>query len=377
MFKVYISAKKLAEIYLKESAKSSAATQSNWFRILLRQAQLYTAGYSFPNSAPDDSDTSDEAILWQLQKNLQIELCPQDEFAQALSTAPERVLQHAGGVFYLDLSPAQARKIQKDYGVICQSTDKPFSTKCLTAEPATYDYSKGHPAPGWNEVMEVPHGAPLNALCIIDRNLFVYDGRPHPALGTEQTNGSDNVFHILDSILPKMQKAEFHVTIFTEQRMMSLPNPNTGRREDVMDRDFMEELSERLFSRVDDLHRPYPIVMELIAMKKRTRYFNDTHNRQIISNYFRVTSENGLNTTDFMDGEVSIYSQQLNSFLYYSNGLRRLHSDCTADTANRMTKVCSDFVDHWRQNAGTTDYWYACNMPERSFMNHKNRLFEQ
>lgn len=375
MFKVFISSRALSDIYLKESMRTNKRNQSNWFRILLKQNALYTIGTQIPCEIPEDDDTSDGAILWHLCENENIELTPCDEYLGQIVNQPQLVLEQPCGVFYLDISPKDARRIQKEYGVICQSIDKPFDAKVLAAESEVYDFPKYRDAPQWKAIFEIPNKAPSNAICIVDRNLFAYDGQKNGTTGKEQTSGLYNVFFILDAALPKSLLTAYHVTIICEY--MSSKEKKTNRELRSAQEQF-KTISNTIFEEIKLLKRPFPIEVEVIAFKKLTRFYNEvTHNRQILSNYYRIAAENGLNATNYDMQQKSTYSQQINAHLLYSTGLRHAGTHSTADTNNRMFNDCFEFIQHWRNNSPTEDYFYATNIENGSFMTHRNRLFQK
>lgn len=374
MFKVFISAKQLANIYLKENARGNTKNQSNWFRILLRQRSLYTTGYEYPDSTPDPDDFSDAAVMWRILQDEQIDIQPADEYIDSLHSNPERVLENPCGVYYLDISPAEARKIQKEYGVICQSTSRKFDAKVLSGEASSYDVAKNKPAPQWSAIYEILSEVPSNALCLIDRNLFVYDGQVNPKTGKEQSSGLFNVFFAMDSALPKHSATPYHITVVFES--MALVDRDKNVLLEVQDR--FKQLTQRLFLLVKELKREYPIVVEAIAFNKSTPFYNDlTHNRQIISNYYRITAEQGLNIINFNNPKrPGTYNQQINVQLPYSSGLRLVNANSPIDSNERIESGFMDFIRHWRENADTNDYLYASNMETTSFLIHKNRLFQ-
>lgn len=380
MFKVFIPAKVLANIYLEESSRKNSRNQSNWFRILMKQNTIYTIGYKLPDSAPSDDDASDEAVLWDFCRRYDIAIVPRDNYLQSIKDMPQTVLEQPCGVFYLDITPQEARDIQNKYGVICQSTSRPFNAKVLATAPEVYDFPKYKNAPQWKTIFEIPNYAPSNAICIIDRNLFAYDGQINTHTQRENSSGVYNVYFILDSALPKHLSVPYHVTIFCECLPLKVRDPITKKEEVVRSaEDQFNTIANTIFEEINMLNRDFQIEAEIIAFKKGKRFYNEvTHNRQIFSNYYRIGAENGLNATNFVGNhnQGSTYSQQLNAHLLYSTGLRRGGTYCTADTNNRLEIDCASFIDYWRRNADSNDYLYASNNETASFLTHKNRLFQ-
>ena len=373
MFKVFIPAKVLANIYLEESSRKNSRNQSNWFRILMKQNTIYTIGYKLPDSVPSDDDASDEAVLWDFCQRYDIAIVPRDNYLQSIKDIPQAVLEQPCGVFYLDITPKEAHDIQNKYGVICQSTSKKFDAKILSGETASYDVAKNNSAPQWSAIYEILSEVPSNALCLIDRNLFVYDGQINPKSGKEQSSGLFNVFFAMDSALPKYSAAPYHITVVFE----SMALVDKDKKVLLEARERFELLSQSLFQLVKELKRDYPIVVEAIAFNKSTPFYNDlTHNRQIISNYYRITAEQGLNVVNFNNPKkTGTYNQQINVQLLYSSGLRLANANSPVDSNERIENGFVDFIHQWRQDPQTKDYLYATNIIGGSFENQSNRLF--
>ena len=370
MFKVFITAKALADTCLNEG-KKDRNEQSKWFRILSRQMEIYTIGYTLNDTPYEETDFSDEAILYRAQSSLGFVLLPEDEFVLGIHENPESVLLHPSAAFYLDISPEEANKIQKEYGVICQSTEKSFDESCLTDESEVYDMAIGSKAIPWKNVLESAEDLPSNSLFIIDRYLFAYDGQLNKE-GEKKSDGIYNVFFIMDNALPKSFSSTYHVTILCEQKEVKNKEDNTS----TWDKDHFDKVSESLFKYVPLLKRDYPIIIEVIAFRKRAYFFNElTHTRQVISNYYRVSAENGLNTTNYSEGQASYYPQQLAVQHLYSSGLKRDAASTPADTVRRMHETYNKFLKQLRDHSPSDYYWYACNNEGLTYQNHENRLF--
>ena len=272
MFRIFVNAKSLAHIYLSEGERANKRNQSDWFRILMKQRDLFTEGYNIPSSISALDPLSDEYVLFLMsQNNPQIGLTPADDYLSSIAKHPDAVLQYPKSIFWIDIDPKQAKKIQKDYGVLVQPSSKKFDTKCITREIDTYSF-KQHKRidASWKDIYSGVASMQGNAICLVDRNLFAYDGQLDPHTGKEQANGLYNVFFILDSALPKGLKTNFDVTILTEQRTKAIKNPESGTENIVIDNEFMDRLSNSIFGLIPSLKRNYEINVEIIAFKKST-----------------------------------------------------------------------------------------------------------
>ena len=78
MFSIYISASALADIYLQESDKPFKE-QSDWFKILRKQTEIFTYGYvPVDNDFEDGFSVSD--ILENLGRSYDILITPADDY---------------------------------------------------------------------------------------------------------------------------------------------------------------------------------------------------------------------------------------------------------------------------------------------------------
>lgn len=382
MFKIFVNAKSLADIYLSEGERANIRNQSDWFRILMKQRKLFTEGYEMPSSIAAMDPLSDEYVLFLLsQNNPQIELKPSDDYLSSIAEHPDAVLQYPRSIFWLDINPKLARKIQKDYGVLIQPASKKFDTRCITREIDIYSFKQSEKIEySWKAIYAGVTSIQGNAICLVDRNLFAYDGQMDQKTNQELANGLYNVFFILDSALPKSLKTHYDVTILTEQRTKTIKDPKNGTDNVVVDNEFMNRLSEGLFESIPLLKRNYDINIEIIAFRKSdknhpVKFYRDTHNRRVFSNYYTISADLGLNAINYCDLQKpsGIYSQLIMRMTNYSTGLHS-NSSSPVEDVNRMCSVWSNFIEYWRKNRKTEDYWYASNS-KKTFLNHKNRLF--
>lgn len=377
MFRIFVNAKSLAGIYLSEGKRTNIRNQSDWFRILMKQNELFTKGYNIPSDINSIDPLSDEMVLFLLSLNNQLLLTPADDYIRSITEQPNKVLDYPRSIFWLDISPKQAKQIQKDYGVLIQSSRQKFDTRNITKEIDTYSFKQHEKVQfSWKDIYSGVTSILGNAICIVDRNLFAYDGQINPKTSEEQANGVFNVFCILDNALPKKLKTHYDVTILTEQRTKINEDQTSAKEEVVRDEKFMERLANSIFQSIPLLKRDYKINVEIIAFKKHTKYYNDTHNRRIFSNYYTISADLGFNAIKYSKGQIIgvVYSQEITRKTNFSIGLRS-NSAFPVEDVNRMCHRWAEFIEYWRKNGGTDDYWYASNS-HKTFVDYQNRLFD-
>lgn len=373
MFRIYIPSRVLLDIYFAEGDMPEEK-QSYFCRMIKRANTIFMTGVDLDNCGMfDERDASDAHFLQNMETKFQITLHNADKFIDEVKEDNSKVLEQPYAAFYIDgISPEEAAKIQEDYGVICQSADEKPNMDLFMENMETYDLTKYHKDninnQKWKDIFEVPHIVPSNAVCIIDRNLFAYDGETYlTEVEGEETlkckyDGLINLQSILREALPTSFKGNhFDVTIFFEQ--------------DSFKGDFsFEKLSNTIFGLISMLQRPYQVRASVIAFRPCRRigdnrispakFYNEiTHTRQIISSYYRISAENGLNTTMHDDNNAgkSQYSQVLYSMLLFSSGLKRRGADPAAISINRLRIDVRRMIKHWRENPKTDEYMIACN----------------
>lgn len=368
MFSIYITAEALADACLQELSKSYSE-QSEWFRILRKQEKIYTLGYTPPTAdVLSEDDFSYSGIIAGMCTAYNIQFEPADKYMISIKNDHSCVYEKPNAAFFLDISEAEAQKIQEEYGVICQSTEH-IDSSIFTEECERYDFVKNLPVKGgWGELFEVQAKVPSNALCIIDRFLFAYDGQnnPHKSFSEEVIyNGLDTITLVLLNALPKIFGGTYHVTIVCDSK--KIQNRQTLQQE-VMNR--ISLISAK---------KGYPILANLIAINAdKAPYTNSlTHNRQIISNYHNMVFENGINAIRFYHGSecTAEYTQPVQGQLLYGTGLKWQNSECPVRSIDVTRMKFNEILKRWLKTYEQEHYYYADNLGNSSIRNFKNRLF--
>lgn len=372
MFRIYITAKALANVYLQEHSKGYAE-QNDWFHILLKQQKIFTVGYTEPlGDVIEEEDFSDSAIIAEMSTAYNIQFIPSDNYINEVIRDNSRVYDQPNSAFFIDIDGDVANHIQNNYGVICQPASTDVDTTMFTSECLRFEYVKNKDVKGgWQELFEVQSSVPSNALCIIDRFLFAYDGQNNTNQGYESEityNGLDTVLLILNSALPKIFKNTYHVTIICEKKQ-------------IKNRMIFQTLQQELFYRIKSISniKGYPILAQLIAVDDDlARYTHSlTHNRQIISNYHKMSFQNGINAIRFYNGSEgnAEYTQTVQGELLYSSGLKHYKSECPEDSIRATQIAMKSVLKKWNNSFEPGHYYYADNLGNSSIRNFQNRLF--
>ena len=96
------------------------------------------------------------------------------DYINSLVDEPKRVLEEPCGIFILDIDEVSAKKIQDDYGVICQSLNA-LDHSVLTKKSSNTTLLPIENRKSWNLVFRKFKNSPINSILIIDRHLFDND----------------------------------------------------------------------------------------------------------------------------------------------------------------------------------------------------------
>lgn len=320
MFKIYISDSVYSKIVFSEEQKPVAARSSLYKLLMQQQAQLLT-----------DQETAD------------------------YEEHHDKVLDNPSALYILDISPAEALAIRREYGVLCLSADNPDISPLIDVNDIHIAGFREKLGRGWDSVLNSVENLPSNALLLTDRYLFAFR---KPSAG----DGIANIREILDELLPQQfLGGDYHVTVIFNDR---------SKDESYT----FNEIATELNKVKQDLHRDYPIMMEVLGITPNCSIYRNLHNRQIISNYYMVEAEHKLAA---FNGNMGTARQTLLPLtLFTENSLEGKSSpplkaiNQTLSTLRNFSKSLSCLTDH-------SIYLYAVNgkRMERC-MGIRNRLIK-
>lgn len=349
MLHIYIDKDTLAKIYVKEKDKEDE-NQNTWYKIFKKQDCIYV------NSASDiKSDYSDEIYDLESQDNSDEQLLNQLYRLQQLAdfqegyhvylkksniinmddivSNPTEVHKDPCAIYILNIDKETAEKIQREYGVICQSTDN-LDDSILTEGFIDMSPHYGDRDYGWERVLKMHKKYPSNAVIINDRNLFSNEtldsesGKPGNRLGIE------NLYEILNAIIPKKFCGDYQVFLCFDKSSL-----NSNVTEDY--------ICKQIQSLIKRLKRRGTIVIEVLVLHgDSSPKYNLTHNRRVLTNYFILTAEHMLKA---FDNTKSISTQHITGYKLFNFGLYddndapvKLHQDMIRD----FKALYNYYIDH-------------------------------
>ena len=275
----------------------------------------------FVNDIDIKMDYDDNDIIQNLDKNRSIDYSKKN-YINEIPNNPALVLEHPSSVFLLNIDEKEAMKIQKDYGVICQSKDALDYTP-LTQPNRSNELKKGRGTLSWEMMISQYKELPSNSVLIIDRYLFHGDrfDEKKGCYDEQKRNGIKNLYEILKSMLPSEFEGTYHVGIFTtdiDEERIDRKSKNRSTK------DFTNLTNNQIISAInklnEELNRNYVLNIEVVLFNPRLPFggYDLIHNRRIISNYFIVTADHLLATLNNGKGK-SECSQTIGVFPLFEN----------------------------------------------------------
>lgn len=233
------------------------------------------------------SDIEGDLSQFCLKNNIQT--IPLKEYFNALQEDTSIIIEKPRAIFFLDVSPEEAKTLTAKYGIIVQSITQVDDNILQLSFRKALDKGEivGGNSDGWSNLLASQKLPPLNSLIITDNYLL-----------QNEINGKligfENLKMILNAVLPQNLDAVFHLLIVA-------PMPQKIRPEKA------DQLNGMLKAYLKTI-RPYEFQLEFV--------FNNTiHARKILSNYFAIICDKGFQlfhplykTTVYDENEVSILS---------------------------------------------------------------------
>lgn len=256
---------------------------------------------------------------------------------EELDKHPEVIANYPTSVFILDIEEKEARRLQQKYGVIIQSFSNLDDAVLTAVSNRTFFPEEKETNIGWSEILSGVRGLPTNAIIINDRNLFSNDDE------TRQ-NGIENVFGILDIILPRTLDVPFHILVVSEK---------TGIEKHLT----VRKVSSLLYKLRKRLYRSFPIAVELLAISRDSYLFSDSHNRRVLTNYGLLTFEHKVSA---FEGRSCCSTQMITvNKLFSHDHIKELSPFVKCH--NRILKDLSEYAVYVKEHPLLEEHEFARN----------------
>lgn len=312
----------------QENAKLDVA-YSKIYKLLQQQKKVFTTAH-----------TSTYSRLQAFQEENKINIDgSMTSYIDHIVEDPSSVLLQPSSLFILNIPISEAERIQKSYGVMCLSGDNVDISPLIDVNDIYISNQREKLGRGWDSVLDSVEPLPSNALLLTDRYLFAFR---HPDAG----DGLANIRDILDELLPKtFLGGDYHVTVIFDNKSKHASYT-------------FDEIATKLNRIKTQLHRDYPIMMEVLGITPDCAIYNKLHPRLIVSNYYLV--EAGHKLAAFNHDKGTARQTLLPLALFTESSLKGTSTppkkaiDQTVSTLREFSKSLSKLTDH-------SIYLYAVN----------------
>lgn len=313
--------------------------------------KIYLAEASYNKVSANDVDKY--AYLNKLLKQQPVQLLTEAD-NENLKTHPEEVLKNPSALYILDISPDEALGIRSKYGVMCLSSENPDVSPLIDVNDYFKPSTETIKFKGWDKVLDNIEMLPSNALILIDRYLFSLKNK-------DKSVGLNNVSKILDELLPKnFEGGDYHITIVFNFE---------AKHSDLPFKDIVSQLNDT----VHQLRPDYNFMVEVFCVKETCCLYHDSHDRQIISNYYFVEASHQL--AAFNDEDKGVVSQSITPWSLFTESSLNGDSSAPLETIEQTIKVFSKFYASIYNETKRETYYYGLNgKVMKQCMGAKNRL---
>lgn len=209
---------------------------------------------------------------------------------------------------------------------------------------------------GWREIFTGVKDLPSNSIIINDRNLFSNDEvikDKDGAIIDKRLSGIEGIFNILNVSLPKKLDVPFHILIVCDKT--GIEGDGLRRRKTITVKNVITYLN----GLKKQLNRPFPIVMELLAVCPSSSFYPATHNRRILTNYGLLTFDHKVNA---FKGRVNNASQLIGvNKLFSHENLKTESEPPFLFEHNRITKALHNYLTYLNQTTVLSEHEFAKN----------------
>ena len=288
-------------------------------------------------TSEENKTLSEKSYLYKLLKKQPIQvLKPEDEVN--IKANPKEVLNNPSSLYILSTSAEEASAIENSYGVMCLSGDNPDISPLIDVEDYFKPSKKEKKFKGWDRVLDTVENLPSNALVLRDRYLFKYKGK-------KEGDGITNVRSILDELLPEQfEGGEYHITIVF------------GIGENAYS---FKEIIAELDTIAHELRSGYNIMIEIFGVHETSCLFYDSHDRQIVSNYYFVEASHKL--AAFKNDDVGIVDQSITPWALFTRNSLDSDSSAPLEAIEQTREDFRNFYANISSETNRETYFYAIN----------------
>ena len=301
------------------------------------------------------SATAGQSYLGKLLKQQPLQLLKEAD-TRRYKEHPENVLKNPSALYILDITTAETLAIQKMYGVMCLSSDNPDISPLVDVNDYFKPSTEKRKFKGWDRVLDSVERLPSNALVLMDRYLFASRNK-------NKGDGLINVRQILNELLPwEFGGGDYHITI-----VFSVEDKHSSYS--------FTEIASKLNSIAHQLRSGYDIMVEVFGITDKCTLYDDSHDRQIISNYYLVEASHKL--AAFNPEDKGTVSQSIIPWNLFTEESLNGKSSAPLESVHQVIADFNNFYKALSNEAEHNTYLYAVNGERmKRCMGIRNRLFK-
>lgn len=305
--------------------------------------------------------------IWEIIDRDGIVIHANDSIFGEIKNFPSCLLDYPNDIFFVDRSIR--KRIPRNPGVLL------FTQKSSNAIPLKMHWSRElaeNDRFAWDTFLgaddKIKHTS-SNALIINDHFMF-----------TRFNDGVQNLLDILDSLLPMELNGVYHVLLSTDRDQLFNDKSIST----------LDQAIEGILEVIRALDRKYRILFETLLIRRAGKeqggywhskedlreFYKQTHDRLIISNYFRVNATKALCAVkQSKNGEFVSKEKQTISFDGIYSGIDNKFQDISS----LPDKGCHDFIEDIRRfiSASSPICEYYCGSKRGDVHHIQNRLIAQ
>lgn len=355
----------MAEFYLSKDALDALYYNPQTRRIITNQRCLYLdmSKDDLIETKPNFNEETDGANIWQdIRADGSVELIAAQSVCEKIRRG-DFSLNDVGAspVFIIHIESHKAKKIRRDFGIICMS-DQELDLSILTSSCTKELATKGRRDPdenefpktySWGEILSNTK-ALCNAIVVCDQYIFHNDV-------LYNNNQYLNLMNILDSLLPQTKlNSEFQVLfIYNKTKIKGVDLVTFSKN--------IQRLRE---------NSGYTIIVQMIAGDRNCDLFSYAHNRRIATNYSYIQADYSFAALD--DKGIPKADQSVRCQGLYANEEVKEGNDFPEVGHELFLERVYSMVNYAAQHP-TSGYQYSKNgkISEKMSMDSVNRLVNQ
>lgn len=293
--------------------------------------------------------------LYKLLKQQPVQLLSVSDM-EYFKAHPKELLQDPSSLYILDISSSEALSIRKNYGVMCLSSENPDISQLVDVNDYFKPSAEKRKFKGWDRVLDSVEKLPSNALLLMDRYLFASRNK-------NKGDGLINVRHILNELLPReFEGGDYHITV-----VFSVEDKHSSYS--------FTEIASKLNSIAEQLRPGYGIMVEVFGITDKCTLYDDSHDRQIVSNYFIVEASHKL--AAFNPEDIGTVSQSIIPWNLFTEESLNGKSSAPLESVQQVIDDFNNFYKALSNEAEHNTYLYALNGQQKErCMGVRNRLFK-